>query len=439
MKVSYIYILGVSYLAILSFCVYFLGLNQLNTIAFFKNYDTISYLDAAAMLKAGAGFHATRCVAYPLILNCVEFLVGQGPLFFYAIYFLQSIMLFIVFLLQYKWMSTIIMPKYAIAWTLLGLLNLTYFFYAYFLLTEISCLFFIALSFESYFQYFKTRKAKFLFVATFLFGIAILFKPGLFLYLLLCIGVGTFFLVRKRVFRFHFIALYLGLFSSLGAQWVGMYSTYGEVKLSYISDITYYRYLHTSVLALSDQKEILPLMQIRDSLVSTLEAKGDESISYPKFAQKVQEERKQLLAAHSKLFLKAFALNLFSNFHTGNNTLLELPNDLVKGKTTKRIFYDLTRIWNMVYVIALILTSVMCFVFWIRHALDKVFSPQLFMIMGWLSFSLFTFVITGVSFYQGDRFNVIWMPFLIPAVVFLGALIRSILSSKTSTRNEACL
>lgn len=409
--------ISIIFLSLLGAVVYCLGLYRLTDIAFYSGFDTLSYLEASNQLNTAHTFHPTRCVAYPIILLIAQRLLSNSSYFFYVLYMLQAGMFWYVVLLLHRWLKVILSEQSALLLSVLGLCNVSLFLYTSFLLTEIPCLFFIALSFENTRRFLLNKKPYSLFTAAFLFSVAILFKPGLFPYMGL---IGVLLLIRTLINKFSYklmVAFFFGASLPLSIQFLGMYQSYGTLKLSYISDITYYRYWHTSALSLQQKKEILPLMDSRDSLVHAISLSPNALFTYNDFSKAVAQERIFLLQHHPVLMGKSFLLNLFSNFHTGNTIPKSLPNNIAQKANWPRVFFNITRVFNMVYIVGLL--SIALFGYRKNRAVISS-NPYAILATILLTFSLFAFLISGVSFYQGDRFNVIWMPFLIPimAIIF---------------------
>lgn len=411
-----ILIISMLFFALFGTVVYCLGLYRLTNSALYAGFDTLSYLEAANQLNKTHTFHPTRCVAYPLLLLVVQRFFSQGPYFFYVLYILQAGMLWYVVLLLYRWLKDVVSEQSALLLTLLGMCHLSLFLYASFLLTEIPCLFFIALAFNNARHFLLHNKQQSLFAAAFLFSVAVLFKPGLLLYICL-VAILLFVLALLNKFNYTLVMVFaLGALLPLSIQYLGMYQSYGSIKLSYISDITYYRYWHTSALSLKLQKDILPLMDSRDSLVHAISTSPHSAFTYTDFATAVTRERGFLLQHHPGSMITSFIVNLFSNFHTGNTIPQALPKNIAQTANWPRLFFNITRMFNMVYIVGLFFIAIVGF----RKRQAVITShPYAVMVVLLLTFSLFAFLISGVSFYQGDRFNVIWMPFLIPLIAMI--------------------
>ena len=415
-----IYGMGFLFIALTVAVAIFLELYQLNDISYFHGFDTMSYLDAAKQLATHHRFHPTRCIGYPIILLLAETISSNGPPFFYTMYVLQIIMYWFVVLLQYRWLKELINEGKAFYIVAIGLLNISFFVYAFFLLTEIPCLFFIALGFEQIRLFLLYKNNRQSFFSALFFSLAVLFKPGLLLFVLLLAVVFTVYAFFKKVAVASLLFFYLGVFLPISIQAIGMYNSYGRTTLSYIGDITHYRYFHTAIIARAQNNDVLSVMKQRDSLVLSIGDTSSSSFTYPQFASVVRKERNYLLLSNPIGFISTYGANLFSNFHTGNTIPQALPSRSETYTKNAHLFFTITRIWNMLFVIGLI-----CGVFYSlsnliihRHNISVLLSvPSVYAIQ--LVFCLYAFLISGVSFYQGDRFNIIWIPFLLTSLLGL--------------------
>lgn len=423
-----LFYLGLIFVVLTTTVVYILGLDCLNDISYYQQFDTISYLDAGNRLLNHQSFHPTRCIGYPLFLKLFQSLFSVTPLFFYSIYSVQLLMYAYVVLFQYRRLTKWLSESNAFVLVLFTLLNISYFVYAFFLLTEIPCLFLLVLAFEHAHRFLAHKKSYNLFFAAFFFGMGILFKPGLLFYFLFILFFLAVLTILKRITIKNVLLFYLGVVFSLGIQIGGMYKTYGRITLSYIGDITNYRYLHTAIIANQNKQDILPLMQQRDSLVLAIADNPSSVFSYDDFSDYVRSERDTLIKKHPSSFIKAYLNNLFSNFHTGNNVPKALPSSLARIYQAPNIVFNITRIFNMLFVGLLILAFLIgIYVSFLNRQYSFSVSILTKIAPFEILFCLYAFLISGVSFFQGDRFNVIWMPFLIPALIeFRQMLIRSI-------------
>ena len=84
------------------------------------------------------------------------------------------------------------------------------------------------------------------------------------------------------------------------------------------------------------------------------------------------------------------------------------------SEALQETLFDYTRIWNMFFVILLLLTNLPIVLSCIRRKLKIENSILLAVIL--LLYADYSFFTSGVSFYQGDRFNIVWMPMLMVAI-----------------------
>jgi hypothetical protein len=203
---------------------------------------------------------------------------------------------------------------------------------------------------------------------------------------------------------------------TLGLQMTLMKITYQTFKLSFIDDITTYRYLNTAVLANDSHLDYAYLMQQRDTIFSQPRYGLITSESLHDFHQLVSDESKLLRQKMPLSVAVAFFENIFSNVHTGNKILLDWPlNSNLELETAKR-WYDITRIWNMVLSVLMILSGFLLLYLFLRKR--KMESPIEILSLILLVYCGYSLFITGVTYFQGDRFAIAWMPFVKLLTVF---------------------
>jgi hypothetical protein len=157
-------------------------------------------------------------------------------------------------------------------------------------------------------------------------------------------------------------------------------------------------------------------MQQRDTIFNQPRYGLHTAESLHDFHQLVSQESKLLREKMPLSVVAAFFENIFSNVHTGNKIILEWPlNSNLEPATAKR-WYDISRIWNMLLSILLILNGfIVLFVFVRRRKMESTIEKLSLVLLVYCGYSLF---ITGVTYFQGDRFAIAWMPFVILLTVF---------------------
>ncbi len=422
-------LLAIIYILSIIFCNYSLGLFHFTDYSLFINYDTVSYVESAYKLIHHFEPHPFRCIGYGLILAIPYGLFGTSVAFFITIHVIQLTMLFIVYCLVYVILKYYVKQIIAFGMTILLMLNITFVCYAYLVLTEIPFLFFITISLFNFHLYLCDFKTKNLVLSFAFLCIAILFKPGFYLYgLIIFVSLNVFYIIKK-VSLSLIINTFLVLLCTLGFQISWMFFTYKTFKLSYIDDITTYRYFNSSIIAQHEKVDLLQLMKKRDFAFTQLPfhllVSPEE---FKDFHLSIKAEHNLLLKNYPKAYATAFFDNIFSNYHTGNAIIRDINVHNLNNEATRKAVFNYTRIWNMLFGGILVLSSL-----YFMLSMKKLFHKRpsyLVFLMLLYSYCYYSILISGVSFYQGDRFNVGWMPFL-PIILCL------LLPSKRSTRNES--
>jgi|GEM_PF-3166483 len=368
--------------------------------------DGGSYLTAFQNVQNGI-LNPIRPLGYPSFLWLLSLIpLNNTQLFYWSIYIAQ----FVLWIISIQIILKFLPEKKHWVWSLLVgaiIFNPSYVQYSHMILTEILFLFVILLSFLSLRHYFLTQKDIRLF--GFLFGtlLATLIRPGLFYFSLIIALLSFFLFIQKR----HFISsivVVIGTMLLLGLPMRVMKKSYGNFTISYIDQLTQYRYLHSRVASIQKEIPIEVSMKNRDTIL-----KGFAE-NRPTLVKKVSEERREFLSKYPSEYVEAFTQNLFLNFHAGNEYLpQEIP---LIGKH----LYGLSRILNMIFVILLfVCLGIIGFRFFTISRKKQLIFPAIL-----LSFCGYCWLTSGVSFFQGDRFNIVWMPVLVLFIFQLFSLSR---------------
>lgn len=412
-------LLAIIYLLIIIFCNYIFVFFSFTDYTLFLKYDTISYLESTQRLISDFQPHPYRCIGYSLFLAIPYALFSSSNLLFICVHIIQLIMLFTIYVILFVTIKKYVSNKLSIIMIIAFMLNISYVGYAYLLLTEIPFLFLITLSIYFYHQSLQHNKSQYLLIGFALLCFSILFKPGFYLFgLLIFVSICVHFIVRKASFKYLLI-LFVIMVGTIGFQTIWMYSSFGTYKLSYIDDITTYRYFNSSIIAAKNNVDLSPLMQQRDQamLVNFNNFKTADDLN--SFRLSVKAESMFLLKQYPKATLYAFIENIYSNIHTGNALIrdIEVPN--FNNETSRKAFFNYTRIWNMLMGTILFISTIYFLAsfrkLYREHKERLYFSVLLF------SYCYYNILISGASFYQGDRFNIVWMPFVLIILSVLGS------------------
>jgi hypothetical protein len=259
--------------------------------------------------------------------------------------------------------------------------------------------------------YFVKQQSKHLLLSFLAICIATLFRPGLIHFTLLFGILLALFLLIKKKNWVAFGLVFLIFLTTIGFQAYKMQEQFGMYKISFIDDVTMYRYLNTSTIAKIEGKDKLYLMAERDRLIYLKLKNIDSDKAFIINHEIVKNETSRLITNHWNSFLYAFAENLFTNFHTGNTFIRDLPEDKIINHAIRKRLFDYTRIWNMLFVITLFFMNLLIIFHFISKEIHK--NRILFLSLFLLIFCDYNYITSGISFFQGDRFNVIWMPMLV--------------------------
>ena len=129
----------------------------------------------------------------------------------------------------------------------------------------------------------------------------------------------------------------------------------------------------------------------------------------------VKNETSDLIKNHTFNFILAFAENLVDNFHTGNTFIRDMPENKIINKESRKRLFDYTRIWNMLFVVAMLLFNIFLLIKIFGKKIEVNSATLLSFII--LFYCDYCFITSGISYFQGDRFNVIWMPMLLTSIM----------------------
>lgn len=410
MKLKHYLWLSIVYVLLLLICNQALGLFRLTDASYHLNFDTSSYLEATDLLINHQIAHPTRCIAYPLILAGPYTLFRTSQSFFESVFLIQVCMLFWVFVFLFKILRNYLSHTQSMIAVLLLMLNISCMIFVFHVLTEIAFLFFITLAFYAWHLFVQKRNEKFLWIAFACSCFSVLLRPGLYyLNMAILIILLYYFINKKRAVRNAFItgAIFL---CSICVQLIMMQTQYGVCKISMIDDVTMYEYMNTSVYAKLQGADKSTLMAQRNQAIGDSLRNYTALRKYPAYHDITQAETSGLLQYHTINYVSAYAENLISNFHSGNSLLRDLPQQYVYSKWLQEKLFDYTRIWNMLMVILLmVMNGVITFVLIKKR---QEINHVLFFLITVLIYADYCFFTSGLSYFQGDRFNVVWMPLL---------------------------
>lgn len=382
-------------------------IEQATQYEYHRPFDAISYIDATQLLTSNFSPHPLRSFGYAFFLALPYLLFKTSSAFFCLAYLMQFSLLCYSTWLLYKTIRAMSNHSRALHAVIIMLCNMSYVIYTFHITTEIYFLFLIIAAFYHLQKYLSMQKNRDLLLSFALVCIATLCKPVLIYICVVCfIALIIYFVLSKKITACIPAALIILL--SIGLQIFCMHAKFNIYKISCIDDLTMYRYLHTSVEAAKFHKDIATTMLSRDQQLNSKTAGLPESTLYNVQHTLVKEETRNILQNDLQYLVIAVADNFRSNFHTGNTFIrdMRVENKFITPFRTQ--LFGITRIWNMLFVICLLILNFVYAVRLIRRTLhpNKVFLLQFLLLL----YADYIFVTAGTSFYQGDRFNIVWMP-----------------------------
>lgn len=356
--------------------------------------DSHSYLAAAEMLS-NSELHSIRPAGYPAFLLILKILTSTQFGFYLSIYIVQFILWLAILWLVLKFLP----ENHHWVWTslfLLIIINPSFVMFANLVLSEILFLFIIILGFSFLHNFSKSKNDVSLILFTLCMLLTILVRPGQIYFGILSIVLTLLFFIRKKQFISGAVIVIMALVL-LAWPIRKMKDTYGNYTISYIDKITQYRYLNSQCKSIENNEPLARTMKRRDAALAPIQNNLHE------VSKLANDEITTLIHSNPGLVLKAFSKNLYLNFHTGNEYLPK--GNHILGKH----YYGLSRILNMFFVLLLLV----CIPFFVLHFLKSTNKLTLLLPGILLFYCFYCWFTSGISFYQGDRFNVVWMPVLV--------------------------
>lgn len=380
-----------------------LSLLLINSLSSLLQLDiqSIIYLDS------GSYFEAAQNVYYlqighnlrPMVLAAIHgipFLFTNSAMEVYASTYYINLFCWIgSTLLIYKIAKHYISDKKAFLLSLLNLIIIGNVISVFHMLSENIFIFFIVLAF--YFYHLYRTKFKTVYLALFLsiVVISMLIRPGAKFF---AVFILLFFI--KDIIKYYktksFYLLYFSFFLVF-IQCAGIKYQFGNFTISYIDSVTYYNYLGSKAMNYKNNVEYSQFNNKRGAYLF--------SLGYKESKVEVFNDMKNQLKDNKINLLKAYSNDLYENSTTGNIIL----NDVVNIKNTfyfesiKSSLYNFTIYSNVFLTITGLLLSLL--------TLFLLYKDKFVVIIS--AFIFYTFLTSGVSCEQGDRFHIVFFPFIL--------------------------
>lgn len=405
MRYNYIQLIvisGVVFLAI------FYSLQLVNNIfdVDYRPPDSPTYIESADLLYNHLGPHPTRPMGYALILG-IPYLFSQNPS-------QNSTVIYNGCLNLILWIGTILMlfntlklfasNKISFVATCIFIICVGNIANIGLILTETLTTFILTLTGYLFFKYTKICKPEYLTWAVGLLNILVLVKPGM-IYLALTVNILLIFYLIKEYRSFSLKIIY-PIILSLGIiliQSLSVYQKYGNFTISYIDKITWYYYLgseaYASVKDISYEEEKL----IREKKLRglTWEEKYDVS----------KDDLKYQMKNNPGAIGSNYILNIIENSFGYSLGIKAAKTSGSKfHEIAKLLLIKLSQLQNVFFTLLAVLMSI----YIIFHL--KVLNIAVFYSLGSTIYIILT---SGISFWQGDRFHLVFYPIVIMVLFYI--------------------
>lgn len=359
--------------------------------------DSESYYDAAHNVYVYYRGHHDRPIVLAA-LHGIPFLFKASPVFVYTTYtYVFNFVFFVAFyIVLFQLFLENISQKKALLYTLFSMTFITLFTSIFHMLSETVFMFFVILGFYFLTQYYKEKKYNFLILSITVFLLSMLVRPGMkyFAFLLL-------FYFGMEIFKHKFKKITWLIYGSLMlifVQAMGLKYQFGNFRISYIDTTTFYRYLGTKA---DFYKKGIYNFDVTHNDRATYFS----NLSVPNRLEAANQDFKDQVTSNSKNLFRAFIDDLIENATTGCTNIAEMIN-LDKSATFeywRKFFYQISVVQNIIFSV---IGYTICFLVIIRNKLKNSY--------GFIAvFILYILITSGVSFNEGDRFNVITFPLII--------------------------
>jgi hypothetical protein len=358
--------------------------------------DSDNYRESASFFYHSFKVHYFRPLGMALIFG-LPYLFGGDDATIYSFSFIINILSWLgIALLLFDFLKKYLSPNKALAFAILFYSILGSAFINFHLLTESIFTFLILLSFYYIDKYYIRKSFYYLSLAIGILFFLILIKPGIkFWVILIVIFFSRAFI--KNYYRRSIVFIYLSL-GLVVFHCIKMKSEYGNFTVSYIDGVTYYNYLGSQAMCLKD---------------STIFDQGNNEradymagLSFPEQKIVAKNDFIDQLKSNKVNFIKAYFLDIFNNTKAASDCIGICKN--IAGKSyfepVKKAMMIISKYQNRFFtLIGLILA--------LYYFLKSYKKPDVITLIS--LYILYTIAISGVSSQQGDRFHIVFFPFVI--------------------------
>ena len=328
-----------------------------------------------------------------------------------------------------KIIEKLIGSKIAFFVTLIFIFTFSYTYFIYQAMTEI--LFTLVLILFSYalLMYIDKRKSIYLCLALFFLSYSTVVRPINIYFSIVFFVFCLFLSIKKKEFKLTGISICIFL-ATIGLQMGMMKYETGKFAISFIQNYTIDRFLITraeylkahykgnlSIYSYKDNNALVAFYNNKwnpkDSLYNLITGKENIVKYWADSDKQYIENIKSSFKNNSYLFLDSYCCNLIENTKNGSffPRLLTWEQKNYHFDLLKKIISNITSLQNKLFCFCAILMTLLLTV---KTIFYKHYAKKHFIFVCILNIIIiYLFLASGISFWQADRFNIVWYPLLL--------------------------
>ncbi|MBC7642497.1 MAG: hypothetical protein H7174_09210 [Flavobacterium sp.] len=366
-------------------------------------WDSLSYVEAAKGLYLLHCGNAYRPFLMAFITGLPYLFGGNENTLFVFSFWLNLFCWIGFFIIQFELMKQFIQPKIAFLFVLFSMFFISNAVSVFHLLTENIFMFMVILALYCIQEYIQTLKFKFLSIATSIFILTVLIKPGMkfFVILFLIYYFRTIYINKKNKISLLIYGSLLLIF----AQCAGIKYQFGTYTISFIDSVTYYNYLGYKAHCFEQNK----LYDEKPERLGYL-----YGLEYDLHKRIVSGDLIDQLKSNKINLMKAYLDDFRDNFSTGS-LCIEACKNIEKSRSFdfwKKFTFNITVWQNIIFTIISLIAAVFS-LFIVRK--NNILMPLI------AFFIIYIISTAAISCSQGDRFHVVLFPFAMILIAHLFA------------------
>ena len=358
--------------------------------------DSESYRQAADLFYHDFKAHCYRPFGMALIFG-IPYIFGGGNAEVFDFSLVINIMIWLgSALLVFSFLKKMITVRKAFIFALAFYSILGLAFVNFHLLTEGIYTFFTLLVFWLIDRYYAAKSFHYLSIALGLLLFMVLIKPGTkFLAIVLLLFFGRVLIKNFYKYSMAFIYISVGL---IVFQCVKVKQEYGDFTLSYIDGVTYYNYLGNTAMTLKTGETFEEGIQKRMDYIFSLPHTETKAVAAKDF--------KDQLSGNTLNLVKGYFINIVENTKTPNDCIV-----ICKNKAGTEYFDSVQKAFIIISKYQNRIFTALGIIFALYYFFSGYKKPDVYTLISF--YILYTIALSGISSHQGDRFHLVFFPFVI--------------------------